>query len=182
LLALRSDGSRPVPAGHERLLSGRLETMKDALCTTKDKARKVKRRFFISGIHNLFLFFGVAGLILTVGLAVHFILLRGDFVIVSHGLVCEQPLNNRCQYEFQVRMKDGTLGTFSPLANGVSLEKLTDGSSLAKERFSTTYSIDGVVMKWDGGWALTVYAAISAVLLGLWYVVNEKMRSYTATA
>jgi hypothetical protein len=71
----------------------------------------MKKIFFIKGPHNILFVAGIVSALFCLEGLFDELYFECDFRILAIGLKCQQPLNNRCVYEYSVVHKDGSLRT-----------------------------------------------------------------------
>ncbi|MEP6633649.1 MAG: hypothetical protein ABJA62_05510 [Luteimonas sp.] len=105
-------------------------------------------RVWISGFHNILLVIGVVSLFFIAEAFIHQWLLTCDAVIVKVSLVCEQPLNNRCQYEYIGRNESGDLSKIE-LGFTVNEDEVRPGDAIKKDKFGLKYYFNGRRHEWQ---------------------------------
>ncbi|MET3109548.1 hypothetical protein AAKU58_004405 [Oxalobacteraceae bacterium GrIS 1.18] len=135
----------------------------------------MNQSLFIKGPHNILFILGIVGCLFFVEALVHQMYLDYDFQILDIKLKCEQPLNNRCVYEYMVRNKNNSINKIELDGFMFKKEELEVGYFIKKEKFSFEYRINGENKVW--GFAkyhlLILLASFSALVF--WVILSRKL-------
>ena len=107
----------------------------------------MKLTVFVAGVHNVFLAACAAGCVIFLQGVSHQWLFECNVKIVAINYVCQQPLNNRCQYEYIGQGRNGAVGTvdFNYMAGR---DQLAESDWVTKEKFGFDYRLNGQKMTW----------------------------------
>jgi hypothetical protein len=114
----------------------------------------MRKPFFLKGPHNILLVAGIVGCLFLLKVLFDQLYSEYDFKILAIELNCQQPLNNRCTYEYSVKRKDGSLSKIGLSGYMFRSEELVVGNSIAKNKFSFGYQVNGEKSTW-GFWGIT---------------------------
>ena len=127
----------------------------------------MRKPLFVTGLHNFFFAAGVVGCFIFLQAVFHQFYFECEIRILSIELVCQQPLNNRCQYGYWGKHKDGTLRKFD-LSYMFRRDELSVGDSVKKEKFGFVYQLNRKKMVWGVAGHYLKILAFSLLALGLW--------------
>lgn len=99
-----------------------------------------------------------------------------NFSILAIDIKCQQPLNNRCIYEYSVKNKDDLVRKIELDGNMFGTEDLAVGKSIQKEKFSFEYQVDGKKMVWRFANYYFWILSFSAMAFGLWRYLTLRRR------
>lgn len=138
----------------------------------------MRKPFFVTGLHNLFFAAGIVGCLIFLQATFHTWYFECEIRILKIELVCQQPLNNRCQYEYFGEHKDGTLSKID-FAYLFGTGELTVRDSVKKDKFSFEYQLNGKKMVW--GFASHYFSILffSLLALGSWRYLTPKPETPT---
>ena len=137
----------------------------------------MRKPFFVTGLHNFFFAAGIVGCFIFLQAALHTWYFECEIRVLKIELVCQQPLNNRCQYEYLGEYKDGTLSKID-FAYLFRTGELTVGDSVKKDKFSFEYQLNRKKMVWEFASHYLSILFFSLVALGLWrYLTLKILRS-----
>jgi hypothetical protein len=125
------------------------------------------KKLFAVGPHNILLVVGLIGfLIFCYGV---FDVLRSemDARVVGKQTICEQPLNNRCRYQYLVE-HNGQSQTISVSGFVFALDDLVVGNSVKKGPLSFKYEVNGYTKTWPFAADYFGILLLSVFALGLW--------------
>lgn len=134
----------------------------------------MRKQLFIKGPHNILFVAGIVGLLFFLGALFNQLNFECDFSILSIETKCQQPLNNRCIYEYSVKSKSGLLSKIGLDGNLFVSEDLAVGKSIQKNKFSFVYQVDGKRTNWTfANYYLGIFF-ISILAFGLWRYLTFK--------
>ena len=133
----------------------------------------MRKPFFVAGLHNILLVAGIVGCLIFLQATFHTWYFECEIRILEIELVCQQPLNNRCQYEYFGEYKDGTLSKID-FAYLFGTGELTVGDSVKKNKFSFEYQLNGKKMVWEFASHYLKILFFSLLALGLWRYLTPK--------
>ena len=137
--------------------------------------KPLTKPFFLTGLHNFFFVAGITGCLICLQAIFHQWYFECEIRIFSIELVCQQPLNNRCQYKYIGQYKDGTLSQVD-LAYMLRRDELAIGDSVKKNKFSLVYQLNGKKMFWEFISHYLIILFFSLLALGLWrYLTLEQV-------
>jgi hypothetical protein len=134
-----------------------------------DKAETdiMPKNIFEAGPHNILLGVGLIGCsIFCYGV---FDVLRSelDVRVVGKQTICEQPLNNRCRYQYSVE-HDGQHQIISVSGYVFDSDDLVVGNSVKKGQFSFKYKVNGYTKIWSFAADYIGILLFSFLAFGLW--------------
>lgn len=121
-------------------------------------------KLFEHGLHNIFIVIAVFMLQISYKNTSEMFLSEYNGKIVSHELVCEQPLNNRCVPAYTLINNEGQQSTSSQFISGVPSVETVVGNHITKTKFSFSYKVNGVEKYWNY-WFLELKLFISGIIL-----------------
>ena len=135
----------------------------------------ISKLCLVKGKHNILLVIGYFCLFFSYDITYYSIFVDYDFSVLSKEYVCEQPLNNRCEYEFLISNKNGDVNKSNLITFVFNLDELAIGNSLKKSKFSFKYYINGT--KFTFGlyqyfWFTCFFSGL--LILGLWCYLTCK--------
>jgi hypothetical protein len=130
--------------------------------------------FLVKGPHNVLLVAGLVGGLFFLGALFQQLFFEYDFRIMAIELKCQQPLNNRCIYEYSVMRKDGSLSKVELDGYMFRREELAVGNSIKKNKFSFEYQVNGERMVWGFADYYLWILLLSFCTLGLWRYLTPK--------
>lgn len=133
----------------------------------------MRKPFFVTGLHNFFFVAGIVGCLIFLQAIFHQWYFESEIRILAIELVCEQPLNNRCQYEYLGQHKDGTVSKVD-LAYMFKRAELAIGDSVKKDKFGFEYQLNGEKMVWGFASHYLSILFFSLLALGLWRYLTPK--------
>jgi hypothetical protein len=133
----------------------------------------MRKPFFVTGPHNILFVAGIVGCLFFLQAIFHLWYFECEIRILSIELVCQQPLNNRCQYEYLGQYKDGTLSKVD-LAYMFRRDELAIGDSVKKDKFSFEYQLNGKKIVWEFANHYLSILFFSLLVLGLWRYLTSK--------
>lgn len=103
-------------------------------------------------------------------------LIAYDFKILAIENVCEKPLNNRCQYEYLIKNRDGISHKMSFSIYRFEDDELVVGNSIEKKKFSFKYKVNGNEVNWPFAGRYIVFLLTSFSMLALWRYLTISLR------
>lgn len=97
---------------------------------------------------NVLLYFGSLLICGGIHTFLDVISLELNFEIDAASQVCEEPLHNRCFYQFGARREDGQRSIFKPPAYLFEFPDLQIGNVIVKHRGAFDYSVNGQSRSW----------------------------------
>jgi hypothetical protein len=128
----------------------------------------MRKPFFVSGPHNLLFVAGIVGCLICLRGVFLQLTYEYDFKVLAIGLKCQQPLNNRCVYEFSVMLKDGSVDEIQLEGYMFRHEEVAVGNTIKKGKFSFGYQVNGKRMNWAFAVNYLWVFLFSLSALGLW--------------
>lgn len=128
----------------------------------------------MKGPHNILFVASIVGVLFFLAALFHQLCFEYDFKILAIEIKCEQPLNNRCIYEYSVESKDGFLGKIELDGYMFRSEELVVGNSIKKNKLSFEYQVNGKKMVWGFGSRYLMILFFSLLALGLWRYLTPK--------
>ena len=130
---------------------------------------------FVKGAHNLLLYIGVAILGLCLYGVLNVFWTGLDAQVLARESVCEQPLNNRCQYLYTLRKPDGEQLKTAMSAYIFDASDLAIGNYLKKNKFSFGYEVNGQKKSWPFFLHYLYLLLVSVFALGLWLLPSVRV-------
>lgn len=134
----------------------------------------MRKPFFVTGPHNIVFVAAIVGCLICSAALFHQWYFESEIRILAVENACEQPLNNRCQYEYLAEHKDGTLSRISFDIYMFRKDELAVGSSIKKSKFSFEYQMNGRKMAWGFAGHYLKILFFSLLALGLWRYLTPK--------
>ena len=129
---------------------------------------KMRKPFFVTGPHNALLVAGIVGFLFFFDGIISAFNVGYDMRILEVQPVCEQPLNNRCVYQYSVEQGNGTLSKIKLPGYMFSDSELAVGNKIKKSRYSFEYQVNEKLVSWGfSGHYLTIFV-LSLFALSLW--------------
>jgi hypothetical protein len=98
-----------------------------------------------------------------------------DFRVLAVGVVCEQPLNNRCENEYAVANSDGTsIKLRSHRLTAFDSDDLRVGNAVKKKQFSFEAEVNGTKQYWPQATYYLAWLACGCFALVLWRFLTLK--------
>lgn len=136
----------------------------------------MRKPFFVTGSHNILLVASIVGCLIFLAAVFHQLYSDYEIRILAIENVCEQPLNNRCQYLYLVEHKDRTLSKISFDIYMFRKDELAVGNSIKKDKFSFEYQLNGNKMVWGFASHYLSILFFSLLALGLWRCLTPNQR------
>lgn len=133
----------------------------------------MKNPLFVSGPHNLFLGAGIAACLISIQAIFHQWHSDYEFRILAIDQVCQQPLNNRCQYEYTAQHKDGTISKVD-FVYMIERKEVEVGNSIRKEKFQFEYILNEKNMAWSSARHYLSVLFFGILALGFWRFLTMK--------
>ncbi len=134
-------------------------------------------KLFEYGFHNVFLVIAIIMLGVSFNSTQKMFLFECNDKIVSKELVCEQPLNNRCQFIYTLVSNEGQETKTDLLDYALQNTEAIVGNKIAKPKFSFSYQVNGEKKYWSyWPWVLKIFIP-GLVFLRLW--VSPHVREIT---
>jgi hypothetical protein len=108
--------------------------------------------------------------------------LTTDFVVEKSYQVCEQPLNNRCETHFSIRLPEGSARDFVPFGTEFERDDLHEGAHIAKQSFGFDYGVSGLPMRWPSLMQQVLLFLAGLVGFVVWWTLHgpEYLRFWAA--
>jgi len=132
------------------------------------------KKLFEVGPHNILLGVGLIGCLIFCYGVFDVLWSELDVRIVKKETVCEQPLNNRCRYQYLVE-HDGQHQSISVSGYVFDPEDLVVGNSVKKGRFSFQYKVNGYTKTWPFAADCIGILLFSFLALGLWLAPRVRL-------
>ena len=123
---------------------------------------------------NALLIAGVVTLYMSIKPLATFYVDDYHYLITSKTLVCEQPLNNRCEYQFELKDPKGKIVTRTLHSYIFRANELTVGSNIEKRKGSFEYSVNGKTTTWGHWRSSFILLLCTAILWALWFRVMSR--------
>lgn len=107
------------------------------------------KSLFEKGPHNLLLCLGIIGCIFFLYAVSDALYTELDARIVARETICAQPLNNRCRYQYTVRLRDGQQAKLEGSGFFFDPNDWVAGNVILKKKFSFVYSVNGEKKNWS---------------------------------
>lgn len=130
--------------------------------------RAKRKPFFVTGPHNALLAAGVIGCIFFFDGVISAFGVDYNMRILDVQSVCEQPLNNRCAYQYLVEQGGGTLNKINFPGYMFRDSELVVGNKIQKSRFSFEYQVNDKLVHWSFACHYVTILVLSLFVLGLW--------------
>ena len=136
----------------------------------------MRKPFFVTGPHNVLLAASIVGCLFSFDGVISTFRVDYDIRIMEVKSVCEQPLNNRCVFQYSVEQGNGTLNKINLPGYMFRDSELAAGNKIKKSRFSFEYRVNDKLVSWGFvGHYLTILA-LSLLALGLWRYLTPDLR------
>jgi len=132
------------------------------------------KHIFEVGPHNILLGIGIIGCLIFCYGAFDVLFSELDVSVVEKETICEQPLNNRCRYQYLVE-HNGQHKIISVSGYLFDSEDLVAGNSVKKGRFSFKYRVNGYTKIWPFAADYFGILFFSFLALGLWLVPRIRL-------
>ncbi|MDB6008713.1 MAG: hypothetical protein JWL65_963 [Gammaproteobacteria bacterium] len=132
------------------------------------------KNIFEGGPHNILLGVGLIGCLIFCYGVFGVLCSELDVRVVEKKTMCEQPLNNRCRYQYLVE-HDGQHQIISVSGYVFDSGDLVVGSSVKKGRFSFEYQVNGYTKFWPFAADYIGILLFSFLALGLWLVPRIRL-------
>lgn len=127
----------------------------------------MKSSIWWSGYHNYFLVIAIyTGFVFFQNVAQYF-LTDYDVLITKIDLVCQQPLNNRCNYEWIGKEANGETKIVD-LSSFSAERVITVGDYINKKKFSLNFQLNGNDQGWSSGYYYLKFLIASVVSFIIW--------------
>ena len=128
----------------------------------------MSKHLFKNGYHNLFLAAAIFCSFVFFEELSNDLLSSYDMKILKVELVCEQPLNNRCDYQYWVQGNEGKNSRIQINGNLFGFDELVAGNTIKKNKFSFAYEVNGQESKSKSVTYLFRILLVILVLLSVW--------------
>ncbi len=120
------------------------------------------------GPHNIFFVAGIIGFLICLEGLFCELYFDYDIRILGVQLICEQPLNNRCFYQYLVKQGDGTLNRVKFHGYMFRDNELVVGNTIKKDKLSFEYQVNGSKVSWEFAGHYVTILLFSVLVFALW--------------
>jgi hypothetical protein len=127
----------------------------------------MKKSIWKSGYHNYFLIIAIyTGFVFFQNVSKYF-LTDYNVLIIKIDLVCQQPLNNRCNYEWIGKEINGETKAVD-LSAFCEENVIAVGDRINKKKLSLNFQLNGNDQGWPGGYFYLKFLIASVVSFIIW--------------
>ena len=135
----------------------------------------IRKRYFVTGPHNILLVGSIVGCLYFFYGVISAFVVDYDMRILNVQTICEQPLNNRCVYQYSIDKGDGSLNNIEFTGYLFRDSELVVGNQIKKSKFSFVYQVNGNIVSWGYAWHYLTFFIFSIFALVLWRYSTPEM-------